>query len=150
MFFCSPISSVQKKACTSFPQMSFLHMVWIKILFPVQAFPLSGYRFPICLCLKYCPQKIICRCDPLRPGTEKSGHRYSGIRLRHCSGHLRAYHLSAACCFGFPHIQLHSHRSRRDCSKKYILTEFIRNFQSTVSETQRKCRFFFSQRRQIL
>ena len=57
MFFCSPISSVQKKACTSFPQMSFLHMVWIKILFPVQAFPLSGYRFPICLCLKYCPQK---------------------------------------------------------------------------------------------
>lgn len=45
-------------------------MVWIKILFPVQAFPLSGYRFPICLCLKYCPQKIICRCDPLRPGTE--------------------------------------------------------------------------------
>ena len=28
-----------------------------KILFPVQAFPLSGYRFPICLCLKYCPQK---------------------------------------------------------------------------------------------
>lgn len=92
-------------------------MVWIKILFPVQAFPLSGYRFPICLCLKYCPQKIICRCDPLRPGTEKSGHRYSGIRLRHCSGHFRAYHLSAACCFGFPHIQLHSHRSRRDCSK---------------------------------
>lgn len=57
MFFCSPISSVQKKTCTSFPQMSFLHMVWIKILFPVQAFPLSGYRFPICLCLKYCPQK---------------------------------------------------------------------------------------------
>lgn len=92
-------------------------MVWIKILFPVQAFPLSGYRFPICRCLKYCPQKIICRCDPLRPGTEKSGHRYSGIRLRHCSGHLRAYHLSAACCSGFPHIQLHSHRSRRDCSK---------------------------------
>ena len=35
-------------------------------------------------------------------------------------------------------------------AKKYILTEFIRNFQSTVSETQRKCRFFFSQRRQIL
>lgn len=63
---------------------------------------------------------------------------------------LRAYHLSAACCSGFPHIQLHSHRSRRDCSEKYILTEFIRNFQSTVSETQRKCRFFFSQRRQIL
>ena len=50
------------------------------------------------------------------------------------TGYLRAYHLSAACSYGFPHIQLHSHRSRRDCSEKYILTEFIRNFQSTVSE----------------
>lgn len=55
--FLQPDQLGSKEGCTSFPQMSFLHMVWIKILFPVQAFPLSGYRFPICLCLKYCPQK---------------------------------------------------------------------------------------------
>ena len=57
MFFCGRISLVQKKVCTSFPQTSFPHMVLIKILFPVQASPLSGYRFPICRCLKYCQQK---------------------------------------------------------------------------------------------
>lgn len=149
MFFCSPISSVQKKACTSFPQMSFLHMVWIKILFPVQAFPLSGYRFPICLCLKYCPQKssadvILCVRALKNQATGILEYAY-GIALD--TSELTTYLQPAAL---IPAYTATFSQITERLQQKYILTEFIRNFQSTVSETQRKCRFFFSQRRQIL
>ena len=131
--------------------MSFLHMVWIKILFPVQAFPLSGYRFPICLCLKYCPRKkssadvILCVRALKNQATGILEYAY-GIALD--TSELTTYLQPAALDSRIYSYILTDHG--RDCSKKYILTEFIRNFQSTVSETQRKCRFFFSQRRQIL